>query len=147
MLIRTLPKSLTNDIWKLWCTWYARGVTRRSRVNPVYLPSTNHKPRKACQSTLAQYPWGTPLWFGQFEERLKKCGLWHMPYTFRGLWLVEDEQPFKEKFLASVTHEYWTRVLSQAFLGPWLVEGRYTHGVTRLRLITRRVYHVHHSSL
>ena len=75
---------------KLWCMGYTQGVTRRSRVTPrgthtpqlprslcglyhSWLPSTNHRPRKAWQSTLAKFLWVTPLGLGSLENKDLKC--------------------------------------------------------------------------
>ena len=64
---------------------YTQGFTRRSRVTPRVsntpqlpwsrLPSTNHRPGKAWQSTLAKFPWVTPLGLGSLENKcLKSVG-------------------------------------------------------------------------
>ena len=84
--------SITYTPRKLWCMWYTRGVTRRSRLTSrvadtpqlqrglcsvchSWLPSTNHRPRKAWQSTLAKSPWVTPLGLGSLENKgLKSVG-------------------------------------------------------------------------
>ena len=93
-----------------------------------------------------------------------------LPSTNQRPWKVYRTLPtlFKPLFsklpkLKCDTQGHLTRVLCQAFLGLWLVKGSQlwykqhrplgicgvciTIGVTRLRLVTPQVYHIHHSFL
>ena len=70
-----------------WCMWYTPRVLHTQQLPRTlcnlchsWLPSTNHRPRKDWQSTLANYTWATTLGVGSLEDKAWKERV--MSYNF-----------------------------------------------------------------